>query len=184
VKTIAISIAALFLSSCASTVGTYFNRDIQENRIKFKPGHSASYMGVTAARRGVIARETSASEKSSGMPNIVFCSEPPPDAAQSISAAFTAAIEKNQVGKASFADAYQTTMSNLAARTPLSETYRTAVFSICQLHLNGVLTNEETNSLFKEVTISTINALALAAGKEQNANPPMNVIESKPANAK
>lgn len=175
------------LSGCASVFSTYFNREIQENEIDpmKKSGTQASVMGMTATRRGIVVRSTSPEERAQGRPYMLFCAEPPPDVAQSIASALELKLARTDVGEASISDTYKTMIENISTRTPLSETYRTAVYSICQLHLNGAISNAEAHELFKQVTTDVIHGLTAAAGKEPiRGNPDQTAKENPLAAAK
>lgn len=169
-----IALMALLLPGCASVFTTYFNREIQENVIDplKEQEAGASVMGMTATRRGIVVRATSQKERDAGLPNMMFCAEPPPDVAQSIATALELKLSRKDLGEAAISDSYKTMIENISTRTPLSETYRTAVYSICQLHLNGAITKEEARVAFTEVTNAVIQGLVAAAGKEPiRANP-------------
>lgn len=173
---------ALF-AGCSSTTGLFLNRDIQENEIELARGcptngecgrrdmHTASVMGMAATRRGIVIRkagDVSVSQDGARRqaPTIMFCSEPPPDAVQSVQAAIELTAARKDVAEGTLKDSYQALATTLAARTPLSETYRSAVYALCQLHMNGAVTDHEVYSLMREITLRTIAALTTAAGKE------------------
>jgi len=163
-----------FLAGCCmltgcTTLDTYFNREIQENQIEADDeGYQGSIMGMTATRRGVVIRAATKAEIAMGKPQLLFCAEPPPDAMQSIQAALEVSL-KNKAAEGQAAQKYATAVAGIAARTPISETYRTAVFSLCQLNINGSIDNAQTARLFEAITQEAFEALKAAAGKEQLA---------------
>jgi hypothetical protein len=183
-RSLILAVAVLLLSGCSAWNG-WVNRDIQENQIELvRQGggiderkdaealnsHAASVLGMTATRRGVMIRVNKPNEALSAAdyanPHVVFCAEPPPDAMQSFQAGFSGSIDRKDLGIAKVADAYSTAARSIAARTPVSDTYRTAVYSICQLFINGALSREEARDLFLKISLKALDTLVATAGKE------------------
>jgi hypothetical protein len=81
-----------------------------------------------------------------------FCPEPPPDAAQAVSAALTAALEATVTppagglagkGGVDFANALATSVAPLVKRTQGLQFFRDKMFYTCVAYLNGAIVEDE-----------------------------------------
>jgi hypothetical protein len=150
-----ICILAFCLNGCATTTG-WFNREIQENEIAVGDESrsigalQASVLGMSENRRGILIRDNRRLEN--GTPRLYFCAEPPPDVAMSSKASFAAGVTLAGKGDAKAVDEYSRIAMQLANRTTLLDVYRTAVFSLCQMHMNGAITHVGAERMFEEFT--------------------------------
>jgi hypothetical protein len=147
----------LLMCGCASTTGM-LNREIQENPLMVGDAKSgsiqASVLGMSENRRGILIRDNRRPPDTP--PSIYFCAEPPPDVAMSSRAGFAAGIAVAEKGNAKVVDQYSRIAMQLANRTSLLDIYRTAVFTLCQLHMNGAIRHESAEGLFREITLEVI----------------------------
>lgn len=135
-------IPLFLLSGCASTIGTFFNRPVVEDGVD----KAVSTISLSADRRTVIV------VTEPGQNRAKFCAEPPPDAATGLKSQLEAAIRgKTQSGldaSGELAEGFQTDVTIIAARTASLDVFRTGVYALCQLHLNGAVTGGEVKELF------------------------------------
>lgn len=135
----------VLLSGCASTLGTFFNRPVVEDGVN----KAVSTISLSADRRTVIVVTEPGENRAK------FCAEPPPDAATGLRSQLEAAIQgKSQSGldaSGELADSFQTDVTIIAARTASLDVFRTGVYALCQLHLNGAVTDAEVKHLFTEL---------------------------------
>ncbi len=135
----------VLLSGCASTLGTFFNRPVVEDGVD----KAVSTISLSADRRTVIVVTEPGENRAK------FCAEPPPDAATGLRSQLEAAIQgKSQSGldaSGELADSFQTDVTIIAARTASLDVFRTGVYALCQLHLNGAVTDAEVKHLFTEL---------------------------------
>lgn len=100
---------------------------------------------------------------------LVFCAEPPPDAAANVSAnrEVNAAIEamvKMKVvevaakGSGGTKDSASSEIASVATRTELVLLMRDALYRICEMNANGVLSDERAEEVFRQV-LSTARTL-------------------------
>jgi hypothetical protein len=59
---------------------------------------------------------------------------------------------------ASISDSLTQVAVSLATRTELVEVYRAALYSLCQLHMNGAMTSTDAAKVFQEITSAAIRA--------------------------
>lgn len=154
---VALIASSALVSGCASTTGM-LNREIQENEIavgmKSRPV-AASVLGMSENRRGILIRDNE--RLSNGTPRLFFCAEPPPDVAMSTRAGLAASLQVSGKGDGNLSDSYTRIAMLLANRTSLLDIYRTAVFSLCQLHMNGSIDHKQAESMFREITLKVID---------------------------
>ncbi len=157
----------------------------------------SSFYGATDKRVGTLAtvaqRRLALIKFSDG----TFCAEPPPDVADSLSAALSTGLAggngKIQI-EGSVASSFATAAKQLFYRSQGLQLYRDGVFSLCAAHLNGAITKEDYLAQHKELlgvakqlidselphmkdirtdTVSTPQAPPLQnPGKTQGAKPP------------
>lgn len=82
------------------------------------------------------------------MPDNRFCAEPPPDVADSVSAALSAVAQASAQGKVSdaqigFAQTLATSVKQLFQRSQGVQLYRDGSFMLCNAYLNGAITQPE-----------------------------------------
>lgn len=58
--------------------------------------------------------------------------------------------------KVDLASEYAQSVAKIAARTPLVEIYRTAVYSICQLYVNGAIDESQAYALFASISQNVV----------------------------
>lgn len=144
------AVAVVMNAGCANEIGAVFNRPIVEDSIDLDDDAVVGTLSVSADRRTVVAKK-----------NGSYCAEPPPDAALSISSAFTAALEstRNEVpAKGTVSDEFRTTVSVLANRTPALDMFRTGTFTLCELHMNGAISDREVGPLFGQLIEAYVTA--------------------------
>ncbi|NMF87230.1 hypothetical protein [Aromatoleum petrolei] len=133
----------LALSGCASTIGTFFNRPVVEDGVD----KAVSTISLSADRRTVIVVTEPGANRAK------FCAEPPPDAAVGLKAQLEAALKgKSQTGvdaEGQLAESFQSDVTVIAERTASLDVFRTGVYALCQLHLNGAVTGPEVKVLFE-----------------------------------
>lgn len=157
------------LNGCGGITSTYLNREIQENEVEVGKKISstatvtASVMGMSENRRGILIRQNNQkidpailAQGQTVKPEILFCAEPPPDVAVSSQAGFQAGLAIANKGDANASDNYDRQAMQLANRTSLLDIYRTAVFSLCQLHMNGAITGSEAATMFNDITLMAL----------------------------
>jgi hypothetical protein len=155
------------LNGCSGTTA-FLNREIQENEIEVGAESNgavikASVMGMSENRRGILIRQNkqgidpaALAQGQTVKPEILFCAEPPPDVAVSSKAGFAAGLAVANKGKADVTDSYARQAMQLANRTSLLDIYRTAVFSLCQLHMNGAISDVDTAKMFSDITLKAL----------------------------
>lgn len=156
------------LNGCSGTTA-FLNREIQENEIEVGAQDSkgavikASVMGMSENRRGILIRQNkqgidpaALAQGQAVKPEILFCAEPPPDVAVSSKAGFAAGLAVANKGQADVTDNYARQAMQLANRTSLLDIYRTAVFSLCQLHMNGAISDVDTAKMFSDITLKAL----------------------------
>lgn len=155
------------LNGCSGTTA-FLNREIQENEIEVGAESNgavikASVMGMSENRRGILIRQNkqgidpaALAQGQAVKPEILFCAEPPPDVAVSSKAGFAAGLAVANKGKADVNDSYARQAMQLANRTSLLDIYRTAVFSLCQLHMNGAITDKDASTMFQRITLAAL----------------------------
>ncbi len=148
-KTAAIVGSVLVITGCASSLGGFVNRPVAENSI----GGVASTVSLAADRRTVIV-------VTDGVNKSKFCAEPPPDTATNLKtdldASFKAKVKSEQAqanaeGELTVKDKFETSVKVIAERTVALDAFRTGVYALCQLHLNGALTDKDVRALFEKL---------------------------------
>ncbi len=148
-KLIGFLVSAVFVSGCASTAGTFFNRPVVEDSIK----DAISTVSLAADRRTVVVITEGANRTK-------FCAEPPPDTATGLKTELDAALEAKgksdkakaeAEGKLSIKDKLETTVTVIAERTAPLDAFRTGVYALCQYHLNGAIAREDVKPLFERL---------------------------------
>jgi hypothetical protein len=153
------ALSTLLLGGCGSVTGL-LNREIQENEITVgDPARTggalqASVLGMSENRRGILIRDNR--RLADGTPSLYFCAEPPPDVAMSTRAGLAAGASLAGRGEGRFSDEYTRVAMALSNRTSLLDIYRTSVFSLCQMHMNGAISHEAAESLFRDITLEVI----------------------------
>jgi hypothetical protein len=117
-----------------------------------------------------------------------FCPEPPPDVAQSISAAFSAALEgkltvpQGQTGgqaSAQVARALATAVEPLVKRSQGLQFFRDQTFYTCVAFLNGALDE----AAYREQLVGTARLAAALIALEVSADPKLSQVDTNKAEA-
>ena len=137
-KVIVISVSAVFLSGCASSIGAFFSRPVVQDQVG-----TIGTLAQSADRRTVLV-------VTSGTNSGRFCAEPPPDSAVGIKTDLQASFEAS-ARKLGLGDKLETTVNVLADRTPALDMFRTGTYALCQYQLNGQLTAAQVETQFKNL---------------------------------
>lgn len=110
---------------------------------------SAEFMAIKAERRMIFSQPNVRPEE-----RVKFCSEPPPDIAESFSdsikTALNASVEKGSdkmTGSLEMARDYATAVSAIYTRSQGVQLFRDASFTLCQAYLNGALQGDMDHSV-------------------------------------
>jgi hypothetical protein len=139
---IVLFMVAALVSGCASTAGTFFNRPVVEDSVD----GAVSTISLSADRRTVVV-------VTEGPNRTKFCAEPPPDTATGLKSELDASL-KAKAAKAQLEadlglkDKFETTVVVVAERTAPLDAFRTGVYALCQLHLNGGMNAEDVKTSF------------------------------------
>ncbi len=155
--------AGVLSTGCASTAATFFNRPVVEDSVK----GAISTVSLAADRRTVVV-------VTEGPNRSRFCAEPPPDTATGLSTELEAKLEakaqseKVQAeleGKGELNEKTATSVTVIAERTASLDAFRTGIYALCQLHLNGAINQSDVKPLFENL-LSTFRTIEQArAGK-------------------
>ena len=147
---IVVSLAALaLLSGCASTLDTFYNRPVVEDNVD----KAVSTVSLSADRRTVVV-------VTDGVNRTKFCAEPPPDSARNVTTELKASIDAEAKSqkvqaeakvKAELGDKLTTNVVVLSERTAALDAYRTGLFALCQLHLNGAIEAKDVKSVLDKL---------------------------------
>jgi hypothetical protein len=102
-------------------------------------------LAVTADRRIVVVKLDDQAK---------FCAEPPPDVAENITEQLSLALKaqvKEQGGEFKFDDQLTKKIQALISRTQGVDIYRTGMYDICQLYLNGAISGDGVKELSSEL---------------------------------
>ena len=128
-----------------------------------KVSEGASVVDYSTARRGAYVRPAAEDPK-----KILICAEPPPDVAVGIAANLTAKVSLPQAISPELNASITEQVIDLAKRGQALQIQREALYRLCELHANGVLTNAQVEKMYKEV-IDTVKQIALAEKGEAAA---------------
>ncbi|MCB1690986.1 MAG: hypothetical protein KDI33_20995 [Halioglobus sp.] len=127
-KSVIVSVILILVSGCASTIEAFYNRQVVEDQlITDNPAHAHEIgtLAVTAQRRLIIANLNTGN----------FCSEPPPEAVDSvtsaIAAALTADISSKKDVSAEIASNFARHVNQLYKRSHTVQLFRDASFYLC-----------------------------------------------------
>lgn len=127
------------LSGCASTIGTFYNRPVVEDKV----GEDVRTVSLSADRRTVIVT-------SLDKPKKLFCAEPPPDTATTIKTDLDTTLKAKGVD-VGIKDKFDLTAQILSSRNAPLDAFRTGVFSLCQFYLNGAMDKPEVSRMFEKL---------------------------------
>lgn len=136
-------------TGCASTAATFFNRPVVEDSVK----DVISTVSLAADRRTVVV-------VTEGPNRSRFCAEPPPDTATGLTTELEAKLEAKAKservqaeieGKGELKDKTETTVTVIAERTAPLDAFRTGIYALCQLHLNGAINQSDVKPLFEKL---------------------------------
>lgn len=133
---------ALLTSGCASSLGTFYNRPVVEDKV----GEMLSTVSLSADRRTIVV-----SQLPPGSPKPLYCAEPPPDTATGLKTSLDTSLKLPSKGDASLKDAFDSTVTVLAARNAPLDAFRTGVFSLCQYYMNGAIKPEDVRPMFERL---------------------------------
>lgn len=146
-------------TGCASTTAAFFNRPVVEDSVK----GVISTVSLAADRRTVVV-------VTEGPNGSRFCAEPPPDTATGLTTELEAKLEakakseKVQAeieGKGEVKDKAVTSVTVIAERTASLDAFRTGIYALCQLHLNGAISQSDVKPLFEKL-LSTFQTIEQA----------------------
>ncbi len=123
----------------------------------------ASIIDYSTARRGAYVRPAAEDPK-----KILICAEPPPDVAVGVTAALAAELNFSPNINPELRASITEQVTDLAKRGQALQIQREALYRLCELHANGVLTNAQVEEMYKEV-IDTVKQIALAEKGEAAA---------------
>lgn len=157
-KEIILAVLCIAMSGCASMMRTFNDDPVRATNIGVKDRAAVSTISLDSSRRNVVVGLDGGNFGK-------FCAEPPPDTASTIESLLklTGKVDGgagSQIAKADIGidDTYKNTAVVLVARTELLDIYRTGTFSLCQLHLNGAISQQKAEELFEKMTVSVISA--------------------------
>lgn len=141
-KVIWICLVAFFVTGCASTIESFYNRQVVQDQLSAETANGGKEIGtlaVTAQRRLIVANLNTGN----------FCSEPPPEAADSISTAIAAALKANisedKDVNAELASNFARHVNNLYKRAHTVQLFRDATYHLC---VNAVNSANGTNGSY------------------------------------
>ena len=127
-------ISIFLLSGCASLLDSFYNRDVVQDYLRaetIEPEHEVGTLAVTAQRRLIIANLETGK----------FCSEPPPEAADSVTSAIAAALSANISDEkslnAELASNFARHVNQLYKRTHTVQLFRDAAYHMCVDSVNS-----------------------------------------------
>lgn len=150
----------LFLSGCSSTIESFYNRQVVEDKLKGTDGQLIGTLAVTSQRRLIIANL-----KTGG-----FCSEPPPETVDSITTAIAAALKANiddqKNVNVELASNFARHVNQLYRRTHTVQLFRDVAFYLCVDSINT--TNGKDNSYvsYKDNIVELVKTLEPTLNKE------------------
>lgn len=148
-RLITVTISALALQGCASSIEAFYNRPVVEDSTR----GVTTTVSMSADRRTVIV-------VTEGDNIGKFCAEAPPDAAKEISTELSSKLEaevKQQKadleakGKGELKDKLDTKVVVLSERTAELDAFRAGLYALCQYHLNGAMSADQVDENFKEL---------------------------------
>lgn len=123
-----------FVTGCASTIESFYNRQVVQDQLHAEEGADHKEIGtlaVTAQRRLIVANLKSGN----------FCSEPPPEAADSVGAAIAAALKANISAdrdvNAELASNFARHVNHLYKRAHTVQLFRDATYHLCVNAVNS-----------------------------------------------
>lgn len=155
-KTMILNRKAIVVSSVWATLSgcSFLTPPIEKPVIEDHSGHLGTFATV-AERRMVMTKRDYKNMSGDNAYESKFCSEPPPDATQSIASALTAALSGSATGSKAkpevaveFAKSLETTAKSLFQRSQGVQLFRDGVYNLCQAHLNGAITPDQYNTQY------------------------------------
>lgn len=135
---------------CASLTGCSLLASPMEKPILEDHSGNLGTFATVAERRMVVTKKDYGKVGNNNPYDSKFCSEPPPDATQSIASALTAALSGSAAGtkakpevSVEFAKSLETTAKTLFQRSQGVQLFRDGLYNLCQAHLNGAITGSE-----------------------------------------
>ena len=159
-------IFALVLTSlvtgCASTIESFYNRQVVEDKLVYdKTGEQEiGTLAVTAQRRLVVVNLKTGN----------FCSEPPPEAADSITTAIAAALKANISAdknvSAELASNFARHVNQLYKRTHTVQLFRDASYHVCVNAVNSSNGDNGSYESYKTEVTNMVTAILPSLDKE------------------
>ena len=174
----AIALPAVMLSACAGASRPPLHEEYTGTNV-FTRGAVLSSISTDASYRSAYILLNSGADRGAGLQRHPgqFCPEPPPDVAQAVSAAITAALkatvtpptgEIGGTGAVEFGNALATSVAPLVRRSQGLQFFRDKMFYTCVAYLNGALPEDEYR---QQLSLSAELASALIA-MELISSPP------------
>jgi hypothetical protein len=152
----AVVLTGVTLSACAGASSPQLHKEYTGTNV-FTRGAVLSSISTDASYRSAyVLLSSGAARGASGHAEQrypgQFCPEPPPDVAQAVSAALTAALEATVTppagglagkGGVDFANALATSVAPLVKRTQGLQFFRDKMFYTCVAYLNGAIVEDE-----------------------------------------
>lgn len=150
----------LFMTGCASTIESFYNRQVVEDVMASDDDRQEiGTLAVTAQRRLIVGNLKTGS----------FCSEPPPEAADSISTAIAAALKANIAAdkevSAELASNFARHVNQLYKRAHTVQLFRDASYHLCVNAVNKSNGSDKYDSYKTEIT-SLVNSILPVLQKE------------------
>jgi len=131
-RNLVVIVAAVLMTGCASTIESFYNRQVVEDQlISDDDNQEIGTLAVTAQRRLIIVNLKTGN----------FCSEPPPETADSITTALAAALKANIAAdknvSAELASNFARHVNQLYKRAHTIQLFRDAAFYLCVNSVNS-----------------------------------------------
>lgn len=170
-----------FMTGCASTIESFYNRQVVEDQLIAKDGNQEiGTLAVTAQRRLIVGNLKTGS----------FCSEPPPEVADSITTAIAAALKANitadKTVSAELASNFARHVNQLYKRAHTVQIFRDASYHLCVNAVNSSngkdnkydsYKSEVTTLVEKILPILEVEVKAYYAVEQTRAENPPNVSQ-------
>ena len=177
---------ALLAPGCARTVPAVTRPSEMYSLKEGTDGYAITY--DARGRGAYLARATTETSTKNGVEEtrkktgLVFCAEPPPDAAanlnanREVNAAVDAmvklkAVEVAAKGSGGSKDSASSEIANVATRTELVLLMRDALYRVCEMNANGVLSDQKAEQVFGNVL-----ATARMLGQRDNVGKLIDVL--------
>lgn len=150
------------MTGCASTIESFYNRQVVEDTLVTADTKEKQLgtLAVTAQRRIIVANLKTGN----------FCSEPPPEAADSITTALAAALKANiaqdKHASAEFASNFARHLNQLYKRSHTVQMFRDASFHLCVNAVNSANGERGVYESYKNDVTNIVQILLPSLDKE------------------